>query len=149
MKFRTILFYTMGPTNKFVKLFDQFTLILKFAKPTDKPSNLQLLLWVEYSVQFQFKIDLLRSFHLYNCNILEKTLNSINWMTIYSKNNILNQKPWVLLLRSNLVRLRASKSELSVNTTEESHKIGLLSIQIDKYEKTQLKQVFLLSGRDQ
>ena len=32
------------------------------------------------------------------------------------------------------VRPRASKSELSLNTTEESHTIILLSIQIDKYE---------------
>ena len=46
----------------------------------------------------------------------------------------MNQKPCVLLYIRNLVIHRASSLELSVNTTEESHTIGLPSIQIDNYE---------------
>ena len=37
--------------------------------------------------------------------------------------------------KKKIVRPRANKSKLSVNTTEESHTISLLSIQKDKYEK--------------
>ena len=57
-----------------------------------------------------------------------------------SQLKILNQHTCVLLCIRNLVRLRPSSSELSVNqalavnTTEESHMIGLLSFQIDKYK---------------
>ena len=36
------------------------------------------------------------------------------------------------MYRRNQVRLKASQSELSVNNTVESHKIDLLSFQIDK-----------------
>ena len=60
-----------------------------------------------------------------------KAIFYVQWL---SEVKILNQKLCFPLFRRNLVRLRASKSELSVNTTEESHTIGLPSIQIDKYE---------------
>ena len=50
-----------------------------------------------------------------------------------SQVNIFNRKPYVLISRRNLVRPRASYSELSVNTTR---RVDLLSIQIDKYENT-------------
>ena len=56
-----------------------------------------------------------------------------------SQVKILNQNTCVLLLQINLVRLWASYKKLSLNTTEESHTIGLLSIQIDKY-----KTIYLL-----
>ena len=46
----------------------------------------------------------------------------------------MNKKPCVLILRRKLVRPRASYSELSLLIQEESHTIGLLSIQIEKYE---------------
>ena len=45
---------------------------------------------------------------------------------------LMNQNTFVLLFRRNLVRLWASQSKSSVNTAEESHTIGLLSVQIDK-----------------
>ena len=47
----------------------------------------------------------------------------------------LNQKPCVLLFRRNLVRPRARASQsYQWILQEKSHTIGLLSIQIDKYE---------------
>ena len=50
---------------------------------------------------------------------------------------ILNINPYVLLFKRNLVRPRASQLKLSVNNTEESHTIGLQSIQIDSTKKAQ------------
>ena len=48
--------------------------------------------------------------------------------------NTMNKKQCVLILKRNLVKSRASQLKLSVILQEESHTIGLLSIQIDKYE---------------
>ena len=65
--------------------------------------------------------------------------SNVQWV---SQLKILNQKPCILLFRRNLVKPRASYSELSVNTTRlqaEWHTIDLLSIQIDKYEKFKSK----------
>ena len=61
--------------------------------------------------------------------------NYVGGETCWSSNWLFNQKPGVILFRRNLVRLIASQSELSVNTTEESQTTGLRSIHIDKYEK--------------
>ena len=49
---------------------------------------------------------------------------------------ITTQNTHVLLLQRYLVRLLHSYKKLSVNTTEESHTIGLLSIQIVKCKMT-------------
>ena len=46
---------------------------------------------------------------------------TLNVQLVISQVKILNKKPCVLLFQRNLVRLRTNLSELSVNTTVESH----------------------------